>query len=472
MSDQSYQEALDYLNQFVNYEKKVAEQYAPEKMDPLRPHRLLSLLHNPHQQYPAIHIAGTNGKGSVAMMCANSLRCAGLRVGLYTSPHLVDFRERFRILTPDDPEGLIPHEEFVAVVNELKVAAAHIPAITWFELVTAVAFRHFARQKVDVAVIEVGLGGRLDATNVITPLVSVITSISLDHTSLLGNTVAEIAGEKGGIIKPGVPVITAPQEPTALERLRQIAAANQSPFIVVEQESDAARGGWGEGARGRGGDAANGWQYRGEGQTLTVMPPEGGLHPYHLNLLGAHQYANGTVAIAALHTVQPHFPTLTDEAIRQGVATTVWRGRLQTLHPGDDHTPTIVVDCAHNPDAAAILAQALHHAFIYKRLWLILGVTRDKDVTGVLAHLLPLAYQTLFTIAPHPRATPVDELADLARQSGYTGQVEPDPMKAIQKAIAAANPHDLILIAGSIFLVGDLLNRWDSLQSTFALTRD
>ena len=467
MSDQSYQEALDYLNQFVNYEKKVAEQYAPEKMDPSRPHQLLALLHNPHQQYPALHIAGTNGKGSVAMMCANSLRCAGLRVGLYTSPHLVDFRERFRILTPDDPDGLIPHEEFVAVVNELKLAAAHIPAITWFELVTAVAFLHFARQQVDVAVIEVGLGGRLDATNVITPLVSVITSISLDHTSLLGNTVAEIAGEKGGIIKPGVPVITSPQEPSALERLRQIAAAKQSPFIVVHEEGMSERRG--EGATRRGGEY---WWYRGEGQTLTVTPPDGLPRQYHLNLLGAHQYANSTVAIAALHTVQPHFPTLTAEAIRQGLATTVWRGRLQILHPGDDHTPTLVVDCAHNPDAAAILAQALRHTFIYNRLWLILGVTRDKDVSGVLAELLPLAHQTVFTIAPHPRAAPPAELADIARQLGYTSQIEPDAVAAIQKAVAAAHPSDLILIAGSIFLVGDLLNRWDSLQSTFALTRD
>lgn len=467
MSDTAYQEALDYLNQFVNYEKKIAEQYAPEKMDPLRPHRLLSLLHNPHQQYPTIHIAGTNGKGSVAMMCANSLRCAGLRVGLYTSPHLVDFRERFRVITPDDPEGLIPHTEFVTVVNELKTAAAHIPAITWFELVTAVAFIHFARQKVDVAVIEVGLGGRLDATNVITPLVSIITSISLDHTSLLGNTVAEIAGEKGGIIKPGVPVITAPQEPTALERLRQIAAANQSPFFVVGQEG--ARGKHGERETGQGGEY---WWYKGVGQTLTVTSPDGLTHPYQLNLLGAHQYDNGTAAIAALHTVQPHFPTLTHEAIRQGLATTIWRGRLQTLHPGDTHTPRIILDCAHNPDAAAILARALHHTFTYNRLWLILGVTRDKDVTGVLTELLPLAHQILFTIAPHPRATPPTELAELAHQLGYTSQTEADPIAAIKGAIAAADPSDLVCIAGSIFLVGDLLNRWESLQSTFALTRD
>jgi len=480
MSEQSYQEALDYLNQFVNYEKKIAEQYAPEKMDPLRPHRLLSLLHNPHQQYPTLHIAGTNGKGSVAMMCANSLHWAGLRVGLYTSPHLVDFRERFRILTPDDPEGLIPHEEFVAVVNELRSAAAHIPAITWFELVTAVAFTYFARQKVDVAVIEVGLGGRLDATNVITPLVSVITSVSLDHTSLLGNTVAEVAGEKGGIIKPGVPVITAPQEPTALERLRQIAAANQAPFIVVGWEDVSRRGGefasrrvgefaserGGEGARGRGGEY---WTYTGEGQTLTVTAPDGVQSRYQLSLVGAHQYENGAVAAAALHTVQPHFPTLTEEAIRQGLATTVWRGRLQTLHPGTAYTPRIILDCAHNPGAAAVLAHALSHTFTYERLWLILGVTQDKDVAGVLSLLLPLAHHTTLTRAPHPRATPPEQLAELAAQLGYICQIEPDPIAAIQQAVAAADPADLLCIAGSIFLVGDLLNRWESLQSTLAL---
>ncbi len=443
MTDTPYQEALAYLNQFINYEKKIADQYAPEKMDPLRPHRLLSLLGNPHQQYPTLHIAGTNGKGSVAMMCANSLRCAGLRVGLYTSPHLVDFRERFRILTPDDPEGLIPHEEFVAVVKELKIAAAHIPAITWFELVTAVAFCHFARQQVDVAVIEVGLGGRLDATNVITPLVSVITRVSLDHTSLLGNTVAEIAGEKGGIIKPGVPVITAPQEPTALERLRQIALEREAPLYVVGEQ----------------------WQFSGIDQAVTITYPTGHQATYHLNLIGAHQYENATVAAAALHTIQPHFPALTESAIAQGFATTVWRGRLQTLHPGTPHTPRLIVDCAHNPDAAHVLAHALTHTFTYQRLWLILGITQDKEINGVLEPLLPLADELILTMAPHPRAATPAELAERAARMGYTGQIEADPVVAVQKAVAAASPHDLLCVAGSIFLVGDLLNRWDSLQS-------
>lgn len=443
MIDAAYQNALAYLNQFINYEKKIADQYAPEKMDPLRPHRLLSLLGNPHQQYPTLHIAGTNGKGSVAMMCANSLRCAGLRVGLYTSPHLVDFRERFRILTPDDPDGLIPHNEFVAVVNELKTAAAQVPGITWFELVTAVAFRHFARQKVAVAVIEVGLGGRLDATNVITPLVSVITRVSLDHTSLLGNTVAEIAGEKGGIIKPGVPVVIAPQEPFALERLRQIALEREAPLSVVGRQ----------------------WQCSGTGQDATITDPTGHQTTYHLSLIGAHQYENATVAAAALHTVQPHFPTLTESAIAQGLATTVWRGRLQTLHPGNAYTPRLIVDCAHNPDAARVLAHALTHTFTYQRLWLILGITQDKEINGVLEPLLPLADELILTMAPHPRAATPTELTQRAAQLGYTGQVEADPVDAVKKAIAAAPPHDLICIAGSIFLVGDLLNRWDSLQS-------
>ncbi|MCL4868494.1 MAG: bifunctional folylpolyglutamate synthase/dihydrofolate synthase [Anaerolineae bacterium] len=443
-----YQEALAYLNQFINYEKKIAEVYAPEKMDPSRPHRLLTLLHNPHQQYPTLHIAGTNGKGSVAMMCANSLRLAGLRVGLYTSPHLVDFRERFRILTPDDPDGQISQAEFVMVVTELQAAAAQIPHITWFELVTAIAFIHFARQKVDAAVIEVGLGGRLDATNVITPLVSVITSISLDHTSLLGHTVAEIAGEKGGIIKPGVPVITAPQETDALERLRQIAQEQNAPLTVVGED----------------------WSFSGQGQEVTICDPTGHTMTYHLNLLGAHQYENSTIAAAALHTVQPYFPTLTETAIAQAFASTVWPGRLQTIYPGDNHTPPIVLDCAHNPGAAAILAQALTHTFTYQRLWLILGVTQDKDVTTLLKLLLPLAHQTIFTAAPHPRATPPDDLARLAAQLGYDSQVKPDIMTAIQEVVAAANPTDLLCIAGSIFLVGDLLNRWESLQSTLSLS--
>src|SRR5690606_6487380 len=195
--------------------KKMADKYAPEKMDPGRPGRLLRLLGDPHTRFPSLHIAGSKGKGSVAAICAEALRAAGLRAGLYTSPHLQDFRERIRVLAPDDANGLIAREQVAELVARLREVVPEVPDLTYFELVTAMAFLHFARQEVDVAVVEVGLGGRLDATNVLQPLVSVITHLELEHTALLGNSLREIAAEKGGIVKPGVPVVSAPQAPEA-----------------------------------------------------------------------------------------------------------------------------------------------------------------------------------------------------------------------------------------------------------------
>jgi dihydrofolate synthase/folylpolyglutamate synthase len=210
--------AIDYLYGFINFEKRRQDRYMAAKLDSTRPARLMATLDDPHKAYPSIHIAGTKGKGSVAAMCAFALRAAGYKVGLYTSPHLQDFRERIRVLSPADPDGLIPEASFIRIMERIKQVAGQFPDITWFEILTAVAFLYFAEAEVDVAVVEVGLGGRLDATNVLTPLVSVITSLSLDHTRFLGNTLSEIAFEKGGIIKPGVPVVIAPQKAEATEQ--------------------------------------------------------------------------------------------------------------------------------------------------------------------------------------------------------------------------------------------------------------
>ena len=224
LTDQAYENALDYLYGFINLERKTLDRYQASKMDPSRPRRLLEMLDNPQERYQTLHIAGTKGKGSVAAMSAYALQASGLRVGLYTSPHLRDFRERIRVLTPADTDGRIEKEEFVSALDRVKALVPEFPNITWFEIVTAVSFCYFATREIDVAVIEVGLGGRLDATNVVTPLKSVITSLGYDHTSLLGDTLAEIAFEKGGIIKPGVSVVSAPQQQEAMRTLEDIAA--------------------------------------------------------------------------------------------------------------------------------------------------------------------------------------------------------------------------------------------------------
>lgn len=457
----TYQSALDYLYGFANFEHKRINKYTPERIDPGRPGRLLALLGDPHQQFPTIHVAGTKGKGSVAAMAAFALRAAGLRVGLYTSPHLMEFRERIRVLTPADADGRISEEELVALVTRLKPAAAEVAGLTWFELVTALAFLHFAHQNVDAVVVEVGLGGRLDATNIITPLVSVITSLSLDHTDLLGNTLAEIAGEKGGIIKPGIPVVVAPQQPEALDRLRRIAQERAAPLILVGRD----------------------WRYETlaaspAGQTIIFSARPAGPAKTNLQrqildtpleatipLAGEHQQENAAVALAALVQVADHFPGLDRDALQTGFASVQWPGRLQIVPTGQDR-PTLLVDCAHNADSAGRLAQALAHVYQYRRLWLVIGATADKDMAGILRPLLPLGDQTIMTRSTHPRAADPAELARLAGQLGYTVTVQENLSRALAVIFAQADAADLICVTGSIFMVGDLLNQWERIKSS------
>lgn len=450
-----YQESLAYLYGFVNYERKMTEIYAPEKMDPARPGHLLGLLGSPQQQFAAIHIAGTKGKGSVAAMCAFALRAAGLTVGLYTSPHLQDMRERIRVLTPADSDGRISREEFCDLVDRLPDIVPQVPGITWFELVTAVAFLHFANQRVDAAVVEVGLGGRLDATNAITPLVSVITSLSLDHTGLLGDRLELIAAEKGGIIKPGVPVVSANQRPEAMRVLEEIATRQGAALTVAGRDWQMS------------GHAVEGGQVQ---HIEITLSPEPGCVPagsrFRIPLAGDFQRENAVVAIAALCQAAQHFPSVTLSAIRQGLAQVHWPGRLQTLRrqPG---SPTILIDCAHNPDSAARLVSALQTDFSYERLWFVLGFSADKNIHEMLGIFLPAAAGSFITGADHPRRAAPEEVAAMAAESGFDVSTHPDVLQAVTAAIAAAGPDDLICITGSIFVVGDLLNRWDSLQSLF-----
>ncbi|MCA9917537.1 MAG: bifunctional folylpolyglutamate synthase/dihydrofolate synthase, partial [Anaerolineales bacterium] len=415
---------------------------------------LMAALGNPHADLPAIHIAGTKGKGSTAAICAYTLRAAGYTVGLYTSPHLQDFRERIRILTPDEADGRISQQQFIQQINKIRALEDEFPDITWFEILTAIAFLHFADVGVDVAVVEVGLGGRLDATNVITPLVSVITRLSLDHTALLGNTLTQIAYEKGGIIKPGIPVVTAPQELEALVKLQQIADERGCRLTVVGQD----------------------WTFTGEDtqrpsqQTLTIrhsaapeLIPDGS--QFQLPLGGEHQLENGTVALVALQHVQKQFPKLTLPILQAGLASVRWPGRLDLIHPGDEATPALLVDCAHNPDAIRKLRDALHHSFHYNRLWLIFGAPADKDVPHMLADLLPLAHHTAMTTASHPRSATPEELAEIGAELGFAVTAVPDMQTALTTTWQQAQPGDLICVTGSIVVVGDLLNQWESLQS-------
>jgi dihydrofolate synthase/folylpolyglutamate synthase len=456
----SYQEALDYLYGLVNFEHRRIDQYTSENISLDRPRRLLRLVGDPQNSLRAIHIAGTKGKGSVAAMCAAIFRAAGYRVGLYTSPHLFDFRDRIRIVTPQDGDGRIGKANVVDLVDTLKPIVAQMPEVTWYEVVTALAFMHFAREKVDVAVVEVGLGGRLDATNVLNPLVSVITSLSLDHMILLGDTLPEIAAEKGGIMKPGIPVVTAPQAAEAFERLLEIAESERTPMTIIGRD----------------------WQWQAipsAQKDITAKPPSRQQiiltratdtaivrPPLHLTLAlaGRHQQENAVVALATVDKTAGTFPRLGVNAVINGLARVDWPGRLQVLTSGDDR-PTLLVDCAHNADSAAKLAFALKHDYRFETLWLILGITADKDKRGVLRELLPITEQVIMTTSGHPRAARPTELVKLAGEMGAHAQASPSVAEAVQHAWRKARPEDLICVSGSIFVVGDLLYHWDGLQS-------
>jgi dihydrofolate synthase/folylpolyglutamate synthase len=429
---QSYSDAIDYLYGFINWEVERHVRNAPGVMTLERPRQVLAALGNPHRRYPVIHITGTKGKGSVGAMCVSALSASGLKAGLYSSPHLQDFRERFRV---DDQ--LISPEEFTTLVNQLRPVIETIPDITWFEVTTALAFLYFAQQNVDAAVIEVGLGGRLDATNVVTPVVSVITSLSYDHTLLLGDSLASIAREKGGIIKPGVPVVSAPQPPEALDVLSEIAVGRYSPMTLIGRD----------------------WQYVHESSTLSGTRFQAGpygepLETYYTALPGEHQALNATVALAALHHARAAGVAVRSDGIRAGFEQVDWPGRLEVV----EHMPLLVLDAAHNAASARRLRAALEELFPQHPLALIFGVSADKDVSGIFEALLPLAHYLIAVQAVHPRALAPDEISAIARQRGYEGVIEEIPQieAALRRAGELVGPDGLICTTGSLFVIGEM----------------
>jgi len=429
---QTYSEALDYLYSFINWEVERHVRYSPEAMTLERPRALLQALGNPHTRYPIIHITGTKGKGSVGAMCAAALQASGLKTALYSSPHLQDFRERFRV-----NNALIAPGEFVAVLNQMRPVLPTIPDITWFEVTTALAFQHFAEQAVDVAVIEVGLGGRLDATNVVTPVVSVITSLSYDHTHLLGDSLASIAREKAGIIKPNVPVVSAPQPDEALEVIEAVARERQAPVILVGRD----------------------WLYTARqtsqiGQAFSTGPAGEPQIPYWTGLAGGHQALNGAVALAVLAQVRRAGIPVTESGIREGLAQVDWPGRLERVADA----PTVVLDAAHNGASAQWLNASLDTLFPQRPRVLVFGASADKDIRGMFEALLPGTDHLIASQAVHPRAMAPEEIETVARTVGYSGPIAQiaDVPSALSYAQRLAGPGGLVVVTGSLFIVGEV----------------
>jgi dihydrofolate synthase/folylpolyglutamate synthase len=441
----TYREALAWLYNFSDFERTGT--FARDREDNLRRERaLLAALGNPHRAYGVTHIAGSKGKGSTAAMIASILRAAGIRTGLYTQPDLHTFRERIRV-----GERLIGEQEVVDLVPALRQALDAVgtdlgPYIT-YEVATTLALLYFQRATVEHAVIEVGLGGRLDATNVVEPTVSVITSLSYEHMEVLGHTLTAIAREKAGIIKPGVPTICSARAPEALAVIRAVSAERGAPLALVGP-AGAPDASYTYGA-GRVTERA---------QWLDVRTPTREYADLELGLLGEHQLENAAAAVAAVDTLRAAGLRVDEAALREGLRTVRWPGRLQVV----GERPWLVVDGAHNADSMAKLLAALRRHFTYQRLILVLGLLADKDLAGIAAEIGGARPdQVIVTASKSTRAMPPERIAAALGEAAphlplcIEGTVD----AALAAALAAARPEDLVCVTGSLYLAGEAL-RW------------
>lgn len=445
MSDEiDYQRTLDYLYSFVDYSLTKADRLAQENFDLSRMVELMHRLGNPHLAYPLIHVAGTKGKGSVTAMCSSILRAGGYRIGMYTSPHLEDYAERIQV--NGHP---IPHSALVELVERIKPQIECIPQMTTFEVTTALAFLYFKEMGVDAAVIEVGLGGRLDATNIVLPVVSVITSISYDHTQVLGNTLTAIATEKCGIIKPSLPVVSAPQDPEAMTVIENVARERNAPLTVVGRDILARPI-----QRGIHHQVA---EFR--------LPPESDIPVNEdafrrlevvLPLLGDHQVENAAVAYLAIDRFRKNALPISDDQIQDGFSKTYWPGRFEVLN----QNPPLVLDCAHNPESCHQLKLTLQTMFPDHKVLLIFGASEDKDIDGMFKELLPIVEQAIFTKSFHPRAISPYLLEQKGKGTNTPTQVIENVADAVQQALAMVSEQQLILVTGSIFVVAEARHAW------------
>jgi dihydrofolate synthase/folylpolyglutamate synthase len=454
MAKRTYQQALDYLYSFVDYSLKPSYRYSPEVFNLERVRALLRDMGNPQERYLSIHVAGTKGKGSVSSMIASVLQAAGYRVGLYTSPHLRSLTERIRVNRQE-----ITEEELAEGVGAIEPQVSRIPDLTTFEILTALAFRHFAEKEVQCAAVEVGLGGRLDATNVLRPIATVITSLSYDHTQILGERLSDIAREKAGIIKPGVPVVLAPQQGEAEKVVAEIAQKLGSPLIRVGRDWHFAPGG-----RDLSGQSLLVWSAEEQALMDAYVESAGGEEwapaRYEIPLLGHHQIVNGAVAYAALQVAKDKGIRLTEEALQEGYRTTEWPGRFQIL----SQSPILIVDSAHNRDSALKLRIALDDYFPGQAVTLIYGASVDKDIPGMFLELVPRISRLIVTRANHPRAADPESLLELGRSHGMRTQVAVPVAEALRLALARVRPSEVILATGSLFVVGEVMEAWDALR--------
>ena len=426
-----YQEALGWIMSFWEPGRARAEELFLRPLKVPRMRSLLQRLGSPQKSYPCVLVAGTKGKGSTVAFVAEGLRAAGYRVGRYTQPHLIDWRERTwvdgALITPEEVVELV--ERIRPEVEALEGTVGELGGITTYEVGTALTLSYFAERKVEIAVLEIGVGGRLDALNAVDPVLSVVTSISLDHVDVLGHSLEEIAAEKAGIFRWKVPAVTARQRPEVLEVLRHQAV--ESGALLHEVGRD-----WR-------------WSSAPGDETFRVVGPEGVLEDLRIPLLGDHQRENATTAVAALQLLGGQGFRVEEEAIRRGLASVKWPGRIQVVR----ERPTVVVDAAHNADSAARLMDTVRSRFRFQRLVLVFGASGDKDIAGMASVLGPAAHLVVVTSSGHRRAADLDMLATEMRRFA-TVEVAAEPAVALHRALEMASEDDLVLVAGSVFLAG------------------
>ena len=420
----TYKQALEYLYGLQKYGVK----FGLSKTS-----NIMKKMGNPHKGQNYIHIAGTNGKGSVSAMVESVLMKSGLKVGFYSSPHLVRFTERFRINRKE-----ISKKKVIELTAEIKSIINPIEPPTYFEVTTAMALSYFARENTDIAIMEVGMGGRLDATNIIKPLVSAITNISLEHQSFLGNTLIEIAGEKAGIIKKGVNIIAAATQPKVSGLFREICDEKKAPFYQV-----------GKDVRYRSTD--NGFNYYGLKRSIRNI---------NLSLKGEFQHRNTALAIGILELLEKKGYGFEEHNIKTGVEETSWPGRIQVL----SEKPLLVVDGAHNTGAARVLLEAVKKDFSYRRLILVLGVMKDKDINSIVKDISGMADHVICSSPEYFRSARAEELYGIVSEYSKNAEIQKTLPEAISKAKKIAKPDDMILITGSLFTVGEAMTVIDPVK--------
>jgi len=420
----NYKAAMEYIQNTAKFGSNLGLE---------RTEKILELLGNPQDKIKCIHVAGTNGKGSTTAMITQILRSAGYKTGMYTSPFLEEFEERIQV------DGInIDKDDLAGTVTEVSRAVEKVTSLgydhpTEFEIVTCAMFKYFSDVNVDFAVIEVGLGGRLDSTNVITPILSVITSISLDHTGVLGNTLKEIAGEKAGIIKKGIPVVTYPQEKEAGQVISDVCRSLGCELVSIKPDS---------------GEFVETVKLT---QKIRVKTDRQ-MYELDLSLLGKHQIMNCAVAVNAAEKLQELGLCISRDDIISALGKVKWIGRLEALR----ENPLVVIDGAHNIDGVTLLSESLKTYFKYEKLILIIGILRDKQVEEMIGMIAPQAHRVIAVTPNSGRAESAAELNEVIVKFNRNSEACDDYGEAFEKALGYAGKDDLVLVCGSLYMIGDM----------------